>query len=121
MNCCFATPCSGTTGNTITVGHRSAAFLRRGSGGITWDAQRLERKEPWERDKHRLVYQWDVFMFTVGMEDMDEARRGVGEGEGKATFLSFFLPFFFFSSSTSSSFSISLNMKRPAKGGFKYK
>lgn len=35
-------------------------------------------------------------MFTVGMEDMDEARRGVGEGEGKATFLSFFLPFFSF-------------------------
>ena len=34
-------------------------------------------------------------MFTVGMEDMDEARRGVGEGE-KAAFLSFFPSFFIF-------------------------
>jgi len=56
-------------------------------------------------------------MFTVGMEVMDEARREVGEGEGSISFL--LSAFFFFASS--SSFPISLNMKRPAKGGPEYK
>jgi len=75
--------------------------------------------------KHCMVCQWDVFMFTVQVLSVWKMwmRRGEeewGRGEGSISFLiSYFSSFLFFSSSYS--FSISLNMKRPAKGGFKYK
>ena len=80
--------------------------------------ERKRERESLGGDKHFVVSvcrQWDMFMFTVGMEVMDEARREVGEGEGKYFFPSFCLFFLFFFAS-SSSFPISLNMKRPAKG-----